>query len=371
MRFLLYLVNEINYLRLGRDVVHSRKIILFLFIAVFFLLSEPFNVRAAEATINVSNLNVRSGPGTDYESIGKLDSGQTFTVTGQENDWVEINLEDETGWVALEFVTLSEPQSNETEEGEVHSDMDSIIIQHDNTQLREGPSTDYAIVHFAEKDTKLEVISATNNWYEVANDEITGFVKKSLVESKDTKSNSNIWKNKTIVIDAGHGGRDVGAIGASESYEKDIAYLTAHELEKELLALGANVLLTRKEDEFISLASRITYSNILDTDAFLSIHYNSIPEFPNVSGIETFYYTDQGENLAEKVQQGIIEESGERDRGIHEGDLYVIRQNLKPSVLLELGFISNPEKEAQLQTQTYQQQLVHGIMQGLAKYLAE
>ncbi|MBP2077476.1 N-acetylmuramoyl-L-alanine amidase [Oceanobacillus polygoni] len=353
--------------------MHSRKIILFLLIAVFSLLSEPYTVRAAEVTINASNLNVRSGPGTDYESIGRVDTGQTFSVIEQEDDWVEIKLENETGWIKLEFVTLSESQSNETEEeeSEVDSDMDSIVIQQDNTQLRDGPSTDYAIVHFAEKDTEMEVIASTNNWYEVANDEITGFVLKRLVEPKKNTSNSNVWKDKTIVIDAGHGGRDVGAIGASETYEKDIAYLTAHELEQELLALGANVLLTREEDEFISLASRITYSNIVDTDAFLSIHYNSIPEFPDVSGIETYYYADYAEKLAENIQQGIIEETGDRDRGAHEGDLFVIRHNLKPSVLLELGFISNPEKEAQLQTQVYQQQLVHGILQGLAKNFVE
>ncbi|WP_339228247.1 N-acetylmuramoyl-L-alanine amidase [Oceanobacillus sp. FSL K6-2867] len=353
--------------------MHSRKIIIFLSTAIFFLLSVPFSVHADEAIINASNLNVRSGPGTDYESIGRIDTGQAFTVLEQKNEWVKIDLGDETGWVALEFVTLTESQSNGAEEeSEVNTDMNTITIQQDNTQLRDGPSTDNAIVHFADKGTEFDVISATNNWYEVANDNVTGFVLKGLVEdSKKTNPNSNIWKNKTIVIDAGHGGRDVGAIGASETYEKDIAYLTAQELEKELLALGANVLLTRKEDEFISLASRITYSNVLDTDAFLSIHYNSTPEFPNVSGIETFYYTGSGEKLAENIQQGIIEESGERDRGVHEGDLYVIRQNLKPSVLLELGFISNPEKEAKLQTQSYQQQLVHGIMQGLGQHFVE
>lgn len=325
-------------------------------------------VYADEAVINGSNLNIRSGPGTEYESIGRADTGEKFTIMQQQDNWIEIELQDGTGWVSAEFVTITESESNEPPED---AELNSNTIQHDNTHLRDGPSTDDKIVHFAKKGAEFEVLSVTGNWYEISNGENTGYLLKDLAEKPAELSTENSFEGKNIVIDAGHGGRDVGAIGVTGSYEKDIAYLTAHELEQELRYLGANVLLTREEDEFISLVSRATYSNYADTDAFISIHYNSTPELPEVSGIETFYYADQHEQLARYIQQGIINETGERDRGIGEGNLNVLRQNLQPSVLLELGFLSNEQSEALLNTNAYQKKLVSGIVSGLGKYFNE
>jgi N-acetylmuramoyl-L-alanine amidase len=166
------------------------------------------------------------------------------------------------------------------------------------------------------------------------------------------------------------GGHDVGAIGATGSFEKNITSLTASELEKVLKSLGANVYMTRKSDDFISLKSRTAYSNIMDTHVFISLHYNSFPEQPDVSGIETFYYSDQHKILAQFIQQEMIKVTNAKDRGASKGNYYVIRQNFKPAVLLELGFISNKEIEALLHTNGYQKQLVHGIVNGLGKYFS-
>ncbi|MFC4022674.1 N-acetylmuramoyl-L-alanine amidase [Oceanobacillus longus] len=350
---------------------HSRKLMFILFTAIIFLYSANVEiVYADEAIIEGSNLNIRSGPGTDYDSVGVADTGESYTIIQEKNGWVEIELPGGSGWVAEDFTTVTE-SSEEDEETEKETDVSSITIQHEHTQLREGPSTDYDIIHFAEKGIEYDVLSAINEWYEIDVAGQSGYILKDLVSEPKEASNKNVFKNKTIIIDAGHGGRDVGAIGTTDTYEKSFTYLTAHELEQELQYLGANVLLTREEDEFISLSSRSTYSNFNDTDAFISIHYNSVPELPNVSGIESFYYADQNENLAKYIQQGIIKETDESDRGIAKGDFQVLRTNLKPSVLLELGFISNPEREALLQTNAYQKKLVTGIVEGLRKYFSE
>lgn len=338
-----------------------------LFTAIIFLCTAGVEfVYADEAIIEGSNLNIRSGPGTDYESVGTADTGETYSIIQQKDGWVEIEIQNGTGWVAEEFITVSK-SSNGTEE----TNVSSITIQYENTQVREGPSTDYDIIHFAKKGTEYEVLSQNDEWYEIAANDHTGYILEDLVTEPKEANNKNVFENKTIIIDAGHGGRDVGAIGVTETYEKNFAYLTAHELEQELQYLGADVFLTREEDEFISLSSRATYSNFLDTDAFISIHYNSVPELPGVSGIESFYYSEQDENLAKYIQQGIIRETDESDRGVAMGDFQVLRMNLKPSVLLELGFISNPEREALLQTNAYQKKLVTGIVEGLRKYFSE
>lgn len=339
-----------------------------LFFSILFLAFATL-VSADEAIIKTDNLNIRTGPGTNFEKIGQVHTDEVYPIVQQQEGWVEIQLTEGTGWVTNEYINIS---GNSDSKGNDESDMkpaseETITIQHDNTQLREGPSTSYEITDFANEGTEFKVLSENNEWYEITNDEITGYVLKQLVNKEETTSFSGM-NNKTIVIDAGHGGRDVGAIGASGTHEKDFAFKTTQELKQELTALGANVVLTRKSDEFISLGSRTSLPNILDTDAFISIHYNSFPEMPNVTGIGAYFYDDQNEKLAKDVLQGIAKETGARNRGATFGDFHVIRQNFKPSILVELGFISNPEKEQLLQTNAYQKKLVTGLVNGLNQY---
>ncbi|MFB4166577.1 N-acetylmuramoyl-L-alanine amidase [Virgibacillus sp. JSM 102003] len=347
--------------------MHIKKTTVLLFSVLFLTFASL--VSANEAIVKTDNLNVRTGPGTNFDKIGQVHTDEVYPILQQQEGWVEIQLTEGTGWVTNEYIDIS---GNTDSESTNESDMEpateeTITIQHDNTQLREGPSTSYDITDFANKGTEFKVLSESNEWYEIENDDITGYVFKQLVKKERTSSFGGM-NGKTIVIDAGHGGRDVGAIGASGTYEKDFTYKTSQELKQELTALGANVVLTRKSDEFISLGSRTSLPNILDTDAFISIHYNSFPEMPNVTGIGAYFYDDQNEKLAKDVLQGIAKETGARNRGATFGDFHVIRQTFKPSILVELGFISNPEKEQLLQTNAYQKKLVTGIVNGLNQY---
>lgn len=340
---------------------------------ILFLIPNP--IFADQATITSDNLNIRNGPGTNFDIIGQANTDVTYQVIGEQDEWVQIKLEEESGWVTKEYIAIEKESSNANsdhptsalDESSNTNEQKTITIQFDNTQLRNGPSTEHDIIYFADKGTKYEVISEKDNWYKIASSDFTGYVFKQLVNKDKTAPSAGI-KNKTIVIDAGHGGRDVGAIGATGVFEKKIAYLTARELEQELTILGANVILTRSEDEFISLGSRTSFSNINDTDAFISIHYNSVPELPNVTGVETYYYHKQNKDLATYIQREAIKETNANDRGTTFGNFFVIRQNFKPSVLIELGFISNEEKEALLGTTAYQQKIVLGIVNGLRKY---
>lgn len=318
-------------------------------------------------------LNIRGGPGTDFDIIGQANTTDIFPIISEQNDWVEIELDDQTGWVLTEYITIEQEAeeqpaiSQQTTEQTTKSE--SIIIQYDHTQLREGPSTDEKITQFVDKGAKFKVVSEDDDWYEISGDDVSGYVSKQLVKT-DPPTTPTGLKNKTIVIDAGHGGKDVGAIGATGVYEKDVVDLTAKQLEQELGMLGANVLITRPEDKFISLGSRIAFSNVMETDAFISIHYNSVPELPSVSGIETYYYSEQNKRLANEIQQEIIKETEANSRGTAQGDFAVLRQNFKPAILIELGFISNPDDEALLGTTAYQQKIVSGIANGLRKYFS-
>ncbi|MFD1850178.1 N-acetylmuramoyl-L-alanine amidase [Oceanobacillus bengalensis] len=352
--------------------MHIKKRFIIIFSIFLIAISFSITAFASEVVINVDNLNIRSGPGTEYATVGQANAEETYPFIQQEQDWVEVELEEGTGWINVEFLTVNNDtvEVNEPDENNQEIQTTSITIQADNTHLRSGPSTDYNITHFADKGEQFEVISQKDQWYELENENTTGFILKDIIADDLEGYNEFNFMNKTIIIDAGHGGHDVGAIGASGTFEKDFTYFTAQELEKELTALGANVLLTRPGDEFISLNARASFSNISNTDAFISIHYNSFTEQPNVTGIETFYYHDQNKDLARYVQEEMIKATNANNRGYEFGDLYVLRQNFKPAVLVELGFISNGESEAKLRTKAYQQQLVQGMVNGLSRYFS-
>ncbi|MBU5265802.1 N-acetylmuramoyl-L-alanine amidase [Virgibacillus proomii] len=334
------------------------KIIVVLPIIIVFMLSFTPISHALEGIVTESRVNIHSGPGTQFSNIEQANKGDIYKVLLQADDWIKVKLKHREGWIAADYIQIHSEQPPET-----------ITISNKKTHIRNGPSTDYSINHFADEGSIYNVRSADGDWYEIENKHGRGYIYKQLTKPVNTPSQSS-FANKTIVIDAGHGGRDVGAIGATEVFEKDVAYLTAQELKKELDMLGANVKMTRLGDDFISLNSRISFSNTLNTDVFISLHYNSVPQLPNVTGIEAYYYQRRNRSLATYVQAELIKSTGADNRGTSFGDFLVLRQNYKPAILVELGFISNKNKASLLQTTMYQQQLVSGIINGLGKYFA-
>ncbi|MGG1572282.1 N-acetylmuramoyl-L-alanine amidase family protein [Fictibacillus sp. NRS-1165] len=170
------------------------------------------------------------------------------------------------------------------------------------------------------------------------------------------------------MIDPGHGGSDVGAIGAGYgTYEKNVTLSTALILQQKLRAAGATVYMTRSTDTYIQLTSRPQLSNNYWVDAFVSIHYNSGASAG--TGIETFYQRgSQYSELASLVQQGVVKYTGFRNRGYASNNLQVLRTNKRPCVLVELGFLSNKSEEKIVRTSAHQQKAAAGIAEGLNNY---
>lgn len=357
-------------------------------ILCFFTIIMAFTTttHADQAIIEADQLNVRTGPGTNFEKSNQVNTDEVYQIIKIEGDWVEIEIDGDSGWVTTEYVTIEQhPEDNnnndnennvdekkpqEEEQEETPSTQTTIIISNENTQIRKGPSVDHEIILLAKKDEEFEVISEDENWYEVTIDKGTGYVFKKLVDNTNLTS-SNHLENKTIVIDAGHGGHDVGAISINDTYEKDLTLKSTTELATTLRMLGANVILTRNNDDYIRLISRPILANVYSADALISIHYNSFPESTSVKGIDTYYYNDFDKDFANIIQQELIHSTDAIDRGVHYGDFQVLRQSLQPSLLLELGFMSNPETEQLLMTNDYQGKLVKGITTGLDKYFSK
>ncbi|MGP4078974.1 N-acetylmuramoyl-L-alanine amidase [Pseudalkalibacillus sp. R45] len=178
---------------------------------------------------------------------------------------------------------------------------------------------------------------------------------------------------KKVIVDAGHGDHDPGAISPSNMTEKSVNLKTAEFLKKELEARGAEVVLTRSEDTFLELSERTQIANESDYDAFISIHSNNYFD-SNARGTETYIDTDYNFNgyksreLANYVHRDLVSALGSYNRGVKEGNLYVNRNNELPSILVELGFLSNPQEEALLKQDSYLKKAAQGIRIGLDKY---
>ena len=194
----------------------------------------------------------------------------------------------------------------------------------------------------------------------------------------------------TIVIDPGHGGRDLGTVSPSGLREKDLTLDVALRLGLLLQErLGANVVYTRDKDEFVSLDDRAEVANKTQADFLISIHGNS-SSLPSVRGVETYYFkvpsdsesraTSAGlardaRTLAADVHSGLLSGLTDaatpmRDRGVRPASFVVLRQAQMPAVLAEISFISNKSDEPRLESAAYREQIAKALYSGIANHLA-
>lgn len=170
-----------------------------------------------------------------------------------------------------------------------------------------------------------------------------------------------------ICIDAGHGGRDSGAVGKGGLKESVVNLSICEELSKRLRAAGVAVLMTRQRDEFVELSRRAQIANEWGAEWFVSVHLNS--NGPTANGVETLYKTNSGKQLAERVQRRLVESIGERDRGLKlRNDLAVLNQTRMPAILPEVGFISNEATEAKFRTDRHIALVADALAKGILDF---
>lgn len=171
----------------------------------------------------------------------------------------------------------------------------------------------------------------------------------------------------TIVVDAGHGGHDTGAPGR-KSREKDHTLDIARRVQRYLSERGANALLTRNTDTYITLQGRVAYAQSRNADMFISIHMNSSVSAAS-NGTETFYYTPKSLLFAREIHKEFVEATGRHSRGVSRARFYVIRKTTMPSVLLECAFVSNPNEENIALSSQWRERLAQGVTRGVINYV--
>ncbi|MBK1833276.1 N-acetylmuramoyl-L-alanine amidase family protein [Roseibacillus ishigakijimensis] len=176
----------------------------------------------------------------------------------------------------------------------------------------------------------------------------------------------SVVSGKTIIIDAGHGGHDIGG-HYGKVYEKHLALDTAMRLEYYLKRKGYRTVMIRDTDRFVPLAERSRIANKYRDAIFISIHYNYTWK-SHVQGLETFYCGSHSRALAEACHQGMQGEVRAADRGVKYARYHVIRHCKHPSILIEGGFLSHSGERQKVMKGSYRDQLVRGIVDGIVRY---
>ncbi len=238
-----------------------------------------------------------------------------------------------------------------------------------------------------------------------------------IAEKNDTFIKTKRKKHKKIVLDAGHGGKDCGAMSANLVCEKDIVLEVVKFLHKELKKRGYSVLLTRDKDIYIDLVGRTELANRKSADLFISVHANSIPKrsTSNAHGIETYFLSTARSERARKVaeqenkddvnlmdyfskslllnslntqrlivsnklaidvQYGMLQSVRKNypdvvDGGVREGPFWVLAGALMPSILIEIGYNSHAIESKRIQSKPYQKILAKGIADGIDSFFSK
>ena len=266
----------------------------------------------------------------------------------------------------------------------------------------------------------LYAASSSNRHYRISLPKFERKYKRTHVVSKKKPraflSDSHYGGKELIVIDAGHGGHDTGAIGGGKR-EKDLVLQIAKRVERRLKKMGYRVYMTRRTDRFLELRQRTRIADRKNADIFVSIHANSVPKRKrNVAhGVETYFLQKsrdaksqriaarenaavlkgakdslskkiiidsvlngpkiiESNKLALDVQSRIIANLRARYRGVKDGGVrpapfWVLVGASRPSILVEVGYISNPRERKRLFTPDYQERIAKGIAEGIRRYL--
>jgi N-acetylmuramoyl-L-alanine amidase len=272
-----------------------------------------------------------------------------------------------------------------------------------------SPKLARVVINNSKKVDSSFKISKNRLYLTITSKKATSSVKKP----KNVEAITRYRKNKVIVIDPGHGGKDSGAVGRKRYKEKKIVFSIAKKVEQNLRKKGYTVKLTRNKDTYIKLQNRTKYANRKNADVFVSIHANAVmfSKASKVHGIETYFLSPAKGAKAKKVaaieneidieamnyfskrtfldilnsskivasnklaidvhrnmMMSLKDKYSVRDGGVRKGPFWVLVGAQMPSVLIEVGYLTHPTESKRLATTSYQSRIANGIANGIDSY---
>ncbi len=366
---------------------------------------SPQDIRAVEIIADVGV--ARTGASTNYSRLTPLPKGTQARVTGKEGEWLRL---DYGAWIkAAEtkpvlgnimpqsiirgVVSRQKPSATEIifplqipvpveikqQENSITLTLHNTTAQTDTIRLDDDPMIkrlDWQQVSPTQIDYTFELRHQQQWGYDLRyeNSNLVFSLRHppeawSLANS-DFNSNQPL-ENIKILLDPGHGGEEKGAKGPTGYPEKDVNLLISKLLEAELSKLGAKVYLTREKDQDVSLKDRMKMIDRLKPDLALSIHYNALPDSgdaENTQGISTFWYNTQAHAPAMFLHNYLVQELDRPDAGTFWNNLALTRPHTAPSILLELGFMINPEEFEWITDEQEQEKLAKTLAAGIEEW---
>ncbi len=360
---------------------------------------DPNQLEVIEVTSE--NGVARTGPTTDHSRLTPLPKGTQASVIGKEGNWLKL---DYGAWIQASETRLL---TNQVPPRSLIRSITSRVLP-DRTEII-FPLQVPVPISIKQEDNKFsltlhnttaqtDTIRLDNNpfiqrldWQQVQPNQIryTFLLKSkqqwgydfryegtslilSLRHPPQLTTNKNSLKGAVILLDPGHGGKEAGALGPTGYPEKDINLVIAQKLTPLLRQRGATVYLTRETDVDLSLAERVNLINQLKPTIALSIHYNSLPDSGDAiktQGVSTFWYHPQAQDLAMFLQTYLVQKLNRPSYGVYWNNLALTRPHTTPSVLLELGFMINPNEFEWITNPQEQEKLVQAIADGITEWL--
>lgn len=356
----------------------------------------PFEIAEVVAASGVA----RTGPGTSYSRLTPLPQGTRATITGRDGDWLRL---DYGGWIhsreTERFSSMAPPQSiirsvNSRQISgwtEVRFPLQTavpITLEQTGPTLtltlhNTTPQTDTIYFHgdpvVERLDWRPRLPDQAEYIFQFHWDRQWGYKLRyegtTLVLSlRHPPRVGSQLTGTTILLDPGHGGEELGALGPDGTPEKSVNLVVSELLKAELEARGATVLMTRQQDVDTSLGARVEQIQQQEPTLALSIHYNALPDSGdalNTAGIGMFWYHGQAHDLAAFLHDHLVHTLGRPSYGVYWNNLALTRPHVAPSVLLELGFMINPQEFEWITDPEAQQQLAAALADGIERWFQE
>ncbi|NJM96487.1 MAG: N-acetylmuramoyl-L-alanine amidase [Phormidesmis sp. RL_2_1] len=357
---------------------------------------SPTNFQVAEVTVPQGV--ARTGPSTDYSRITPLPAGTRAAITGRDGEWLRL---DYGGWIKAAETEISSasvpptsiirgisanqigdwteivfplqtpvPISVRQAQQSLTLTLHNTIPQTDTIYFSNDPVVERMDFNSVLPDSAEYTFhfKAPQQWGYKLRYEGT-----SLILSLRHAPADNSLREATILLDPGHGSNaDLGARGPTGYPEKDVTLIVSKLLRDELQARGATVVMTREGDDDLYPADRVDIIEATEPTMALSLHYNALPDAGDAlgrAGVGTFWYYPQAHSLATFLHNYLVQALGRESYGVYWNNLALTRPTVTPAVLLELGFMINPEEFEWITDENAQKELARTLADGIEAWL--
>jgi N-acetylmuramoyl-L-alanine amidase len=363
---------------------------------------SPTNPQVVEVTADAGT--ARTGPSTDYSRLTPLPKGTRAAVAGREGEWLRLDYggwiratdtqvvenavppqtlirsvlsRQVEGWTEVVFpLQVAVPVSVQQGDRTLTLTLHNTTAQTDVIRVGNDPvidRLDWQQTTPGQVQYRFNLKSVQQWGYKLRYDGTSLILSLRHPPTRPGRSGALPLTGIRILLDPGHGGpEDLGARGPTGYPEKDQTLITANLVRDRLQALGATVIMTRQDDIDLGPNERAAMINQLEPTIALSLHYNALPDdgdAAHTAGVSTYWYNTQSQSLAAFLHDHLVQRLDRPAFGIFWDNLALTRPTVAPAVLLEIGFMTNPEEFEWITNPQAQQHLADAIATGITQWL--